>query len=69
MLRALQRYEQLQVTAINDLTDTSTLALLKYDSLYGRLPREVELQEITWWWTAEITPCRSLGGNPWGELG
>jgi len=71
--RALQRYEQLQVTAINDLTDTSTLAhLLKYDSLYGRLPREVELQgdnlvvdgrEIRTF--AEAHPEEI----PWGELG
>jgi len=33
----------LEITAINDLTDTKTLAhLLKYDSLYGKYDREVD---------------------------
>ena len=32
-----------EIAAINDLTDTSTLAyLLKYDSVYGRYPKSVE---------------------------
>ena len=34
--------EQLEVVAINDLTDAATNAhLLKYDSTYGRFPAEV----------------------------
>ena len=33
----------LQVTAVNDLTDTKTLAhLLKYDTNYGAFPGKVE---------------------------
>ncbi|NLM52085.1 MAG: type I glyceraldehyde-3-phosphate dehydrogenase [Firmicutes bacterium] len=71
--RALQRHEQLQVVAINDLTDNSTLAhLLKYDSLYGRYSQEVEIKgeklvvggrEIQTF--AEAHPEEI----PWGELG
>ena len=40
----------IQVVAVNDLTDNATLAhLLKYDSILGRLPAEVKAtsDEIT----------------------
>jgi len=41
-LRALQLNPQVEVVAINDLTDVNTLAhLLKYDSAHGRFPGEV----------------------------
>jgi len=41
--RILDNHPDLEVVAINDLTDTKTLAhLLKYDSLYGIYPREVK---------------------------
>ena len=37
---------ELEVVAINDLTDAETLAhLLKYDSNYGRYPGEVRFDE------------------------
>lgn len=43
--RALMNHQNLQLVAINDLGDNETLAhLLKYDSLYGKFPGEVELQ-------------------------
>ena len=36
----------LEVVAVNDLTDTKTLAhLLKYDSILGRFPGEVSYDE------------------------
>ena len=36
----------LEFVAINDIADTETLAhLLKYDSMYGRFPGEVEVRE------------------------
>ena len=36
----------LEVVAVNDLTDTKTLAhLLKYDSIMGRFNAEVEVKE------------------------
>jgi glyceraldehyde 3-phosphate dehydrogenase len=38
--------ENIEVVAINDLTDAKTLAhLLKYDSVHGRLPSEVKVEE------------------------
>ena len=41
-LRALQNKPQLEVVAINDLTDVKTLAhLLKYDTAHGKFPGEV----------------------------
>src|SRR6266700_3906685 len=44
MKAMLERHPQeLEVVAVNDLTDTKTNAhLLKYDSTYGRFPSEVE---------------------------
>lgn len=43
--RCLLKNEAMRVVAINDLTDNATLAhLLKYDSLYGRFPGEVEIK-------------------------
>jgi len=43
----LDKYsDKLQVTAINDLTDTNTLAhLLKYDSVFGKFTGSIEIKE------------------------
>lgn len=44
--RILKNHPNLEVAAINDLTDTKTLAhLLKYDSIYGRYEGEVSSTE------------------------
>lgn len=44
-LRALQDRREVEIAAINDLTDSATLAhLLQYDSLYGKFPGTVEVQ-------------------------
>ena len=44
--RALQKYDTIEIVAINDLTDAKTLAhLLKYDSVHGRFPGEVSASE------------------------
>ena len=44
--RILEKYPNLSVVAINDLTDTKTLAyLLKYDSLYGMCLEKVSFKE------------------------
>jgi len=41
-LRALQHQSDVEVVAVNDLTDINTLAhLLKYDTAHGRFPGEV----------------------------
>lgn len=48
VLRAVwERYpDDLEVVAVNDLTDNQTLAnLLRYDSNYGRFPADVEIRE------------------------
>jgi glyceraldehyde 3-phosphate dehydrogenase len=38
--------EKYELVAVNDLTDAKTLAhLLKYDSVHGRFPGEVEVGE------------------------
>ncbi|MEW5919786.1 MAG: type I glyceraldehyde-3-phosphate dehydrogenase [Bacillota bacterium] len=71
--RALQEKGGARVVAINDLTDSKTLAhLLTYDSLYGKLPFDVQAGEnfisvdgekIRTFWEKEP---RNI---PWGELG
>ena len=44
--RAAFAAPEFDIVAINDLTDTKTLAyLLKYDSVYGRYPRTVEAMD------------------------
>src|ERR1700743_788222 len=43
-LRALQNQPNVEVVAINDLTDVQTLAhLLKYDTAHGRFPGDVAI--------------------------
>ncbi len=45
-LRAVHGLSELEIVAINDLTDTETLAhLLKYDSVYGRYRKPIEAAE------------------------
>jgi len=45
-LRALQHQPGVEVVAVNDLTDTNTLAhLLKYDTAHGRFPGEVSTND------------------------
>ncbi|HET8658590.1 MAG TPA: type I glyceraldehyde-3-phosphate dehydrogenase [Micromonosporaceae bacterium] len=64
---------EIEVVAVNDLTDNATLAhLLKYDSILGRLPHEVKAtaDEIsvgghTFKAFAERDPAKL----PWGDLG
>ena len=44
--RILEKHHDLKVVAINDLTDNKTLAhLLKYDSVYGQLDKDVNFSE------------------------
>ena len=43
----LEKHKNLQVVAINDLTDNKTLAhLLKYDTMYGRYNTKHFLKKI-----------------------
>src|SRR3989338_2925719 len=44
--RIIDKHPELEVVAVNDLTDNKTLAhLLKYDSVYGVLDKEINFSE------------------------
>ncbi|MGC1851133.1 MAG: type I glyceraldehyde-3-phosphate dehydrogenase [Solirubrobacterales bacterium] len=63
----------LDFVAVNDITDTGTLAhLLKYDSILGRFPGEVEAGEGSL--SVDGKPLKVLSERdpaalPWGDLG
>src|SRR6266702_700850 len=70
----LERHpHDLEVVAVNDLTDTKTNAhLLKYDSTYGRFPGEVEATAdslIVNGHTVKVLSQRDPAQIPWGDLG
>src|SRR5437660_5826163 len=70
----LERHPRdLEVVAVNDLTDTKTNAhLLKYDSTYGRFPGEVEATAdslIVNGHTVKVLSQRDPAQIPWGDLG
>lgn len=70
----LERHgRDLEVIAVNDLTDTKTNAhLLKYDSTYGRFPGEVEATADTLIVNGHIVKVlsqRDPAQLPWGDLG
>ncbi len=76
VLRAQMRYPEfkdIEIVAINDLTDTHTLAhLLKYDSVFGTLPQEVRYTEetiIVGDKEIKVFAQAEPGKIPWGELG
>src|SRR3990172_10073647 len=65
--------EELEVVAVNDLTDTPTNAhLLKYDSSYGRFPGRVETGDgalIINGRSIRVFAARAPAALPWGEGG
>jgi glyceraldehyde 3-phosphate dehydrogenase len=70
----LERHpKDLEVVAVNDLTDTKTNAhLLKYDSTYGRFPGEVEATAdalIVNGHTVKVISQRDPAQIPWSDLG
>ncbi len=70
----LERYPRdLEVVAVNDLTDTKTNAhLLKYDSTYGRFPGEIEATAdslIVNGHTVKVLSQRDPALIPWADLG
>src|SRR5436190_3313275 len=70
----LERHpHDLEVVAVNDLTDTKTNAhLLKYDSTYGRFPGEVEATAdslIVNGHKVKVISQRDPAQIPWGDLG
>jgi glyceraldehyde 3-phosphate dehydrogenase len=63
----------LEFVAVNDLVDTATMAhLLKYDSILGRFPGEVEAGEgaiAVDGREVKMLSERDPGALPWGDLG
>ena len=74
-LRAINQYHsgELEVVAVNDLTDTKTNAhLLKWDSIYGRYPGTVEATEGTIIVDSKeirVLSERNPGNIPWQDYG
>ncbi|HET9999609.1 MAG TPA: type I glyceraldehyde-3-phosphate dehydrogenase [Ktedonobacteraceae bacterium] len=74
MKALLERYpREIEVVAVNDLTDTKTNAhLLKYDSTYGRFPGEVEATADTLIVNGHkitVFSQRDPAQIPWGDMG
>ena len=73
VLRAMSPEQAGQVLAINDLTDTQTLAhLLKWDSVHGKFQGEIGHDDqhiIVRGHKIKILKERDPANLPWGELG
>jgi glyceraldehyde 3-phosphate dehydrogenase len=63
----------LEIVAVNDLTDDETLAhLLKYDTVFGRFPGEIEVVDGVMkagGHTVQMLEERDPANLPWAELG
>jgi glyceraldehyde 3-phosphate dehydrogenase len=72
LFRAAYENPDLQIVAINDLTDARTLAhLLKYDSIHGAFQHEVESKEEALWVdgrSIRITKEKEPSALPWKEM-
>ena len=70
---ALAQGSDLEIVAVNDLTDNAALAhLLKYDSITGRLDADVQLEGDTIVVNGKpitVLADRDPANLPWGELG
>jgi len=71
--RILENHPDLEVKAINDLTDNKTLAhLLKYDSIYGTFQKSVEAKEnsiVVNGQEIKIFSEKEPNNLPWKNLG
>ncbi|WP_022880751.1 type I glyceraldehyde-3-phosphate dehydrogenase [Gryllotalpicola ginsengisoli] len=70
---ALEKGTDLDIVAVNDLTDAKTLAhLLKYDSILGALAEEVSVEGdsiVVNGKSIKVLADRDPANLPWGELG
>jgi glyceraldehyde 3-phosphate dehydrogenase len=70
---ALAKGSELEIVAVNDLTDNASLAnLLKFDSITGKLPATVELDGdniVVNGKPIKVLADRDPANLPWGELG
>jgi glyceraldehyde 3-phosphate dehydrogenase len=73
VFRAAAGNDDLEIVAVNDITDTSTLAyLLQYDSVFGVYPGEVSADGdaiVVDGRRVKVFAERDPGALPWGELG
>ena len=73
VLRAALNHTDVEVAAINDLTDSATMAyLLKYDSVHGQLDKDVTAKEDSIEIDGKSIPIRSVRDPEkigWGDLG
>ncbi|MEI6884401.1 MAG: type I glyceraldehyde-3-phosphate dehydrogenase [Bacteroidota bacterium] len=71
--RALLKKENVEVVAINDLTDSKTLAhLLKYDSVHGKFPGSIAVEGdylVINGKKIRVIAERDPANLPWGTLG
>ncbi|MEV6210496.1 type I glyceraldehyde-3-phosphate dehydrogenase [Kitasatospora sp. NPDC051914] len=70
---ALEQNADIEIVAVNDLTDAATLAhLLKYDTTLGKLPVPVAAGDgeiVVDGRSIRVTAERNPADLPWGELG
>ena len=70
---ALAKGTELEIVAVNDLSDPKALAhLLKYDSVTGRLPQDVSVDGqniVVGGQIIKVLAERNPADLPWGELG
>ncbi len=73
VFRILNRMEDMEVVAINDLADNDALAyLLKYDTVMGRFPGVISIEGDTLrtrFQTAKMTALAEPAALPWRQLG
>ncbi|SIS57620.1 type I glyceraldehyde-3-phosphate dehydrogenase [Alicyclobacillus vulcanalis] len=73
VFRAALHNPNIDIVAVNDLTNAETLAaLLKYDSVHGILPEDVQAEGndlVVAGKTVKVFAERDPGAIPWGEIG
>ncbi|HWH13682.1 MAG TPA: type I glyceraldehyde-3-phosphate dehydrogenase [Miltoncostaeaceae bacterium] len=73
VFRAAAGREDIEIVAVNDITDTATLAhLLQYDSVFGRYPGQVHAEGdgiVVDGRTVRVFSERDPGALPWSEVG
>src|SRR3979409_1360169 len=73
VFRAAQRFEDIEVIAVNDITDPATLAhLLKYDSVLGNYAGDVSADGDSLkvdGATVKVFAEKDPGNLPWKDLG
>lgn len=73
VFRAAMNHPEVQIVAVNDLTDANMLAhLLKYDSVHGVLPEDIKVVEDGFQVEGrfiKVTAERDPANIPWKEMG